>query len=348
MTDTDERKTHPPGDAFSSFGFYSVPELSEEQRKPPDFIIEEMVPCGVTFLHGPPKSRKSFMILQALIAVATGEPFLNFKTVQCDCAYLDLEGSPSRISTRAEKMTVPIPSNVFVTNSVKERLADKLVDRLRELHRQRPSIRLIAIDTFSRARGNVRTMGSNAYDVDVRLLEPIQRMALEEQIAIIFVHHDKKNAGLASDTFERLNGTMGLTGSADSVLSLSLEGKRGDGRATLEYTPRDARGGEIKLFFDETVNEWHRVAELPPPDIRGNPVCNWVIENAPDRGQAGDFFTYSDIFKAAFRYVKPDCGDVVRKTLLERRTELFTEYSIGVQLGVKYHGERGVRIINLA
>ena len=51
-------------DVFASFGFYSVPDLTEEERKPPEFIIAGMVPCGMTFLSGAPKIRKSFMALQ--------------------------------------------------------------------------------------------------------------------------------------------------------------------------------------------------------------------------------------------------------------------------------------------
>lgn len=335
-------------DVFKDFGFYSVPDLTEEEKRPPEFIVEDMIPCGMTFLSGAPKLRKSFMALQLAIAVATGTPFLGFNTRRCDVVYLDLEGSKSRVSSRSEKMTIEIPGNIYFTNSTQFHIADKLVEQLRTLHRQHTSIRLFIIDTYARARGRVKTGGANSYDVDTQLLEPLQRMSLEEKIAVLLIHHDKKGAGLVTDTFERMSGTMAISGSADSVLSLVAEGKRFDGKASLEYTPRDAKGGEIKLVFDEAINEWCRLADMPPPDIRGNPVCNWVIENAPDRGQAPDFYTYSDVFKAAYRCMKSDAGDVIRKTLLEHRAELFTEYQLGIQVGVKLHGERGVRIINLA
>ena len=79
------------------------------------------------------------------------------------------------------------------------RKQDGLADKLRQLHRARPSIRLIIIDTYSRARGSYKNFGVNAYDADVALLEPVQRMALEENIAVVFIHHDKKGAGFASD-----------------------------------------------------------------------------------------------------------------------------------------------------
>ena len=172
-------------------------------------------------------------------------------------------------------------------------------------------------------------------------------MALEENIAVVFVHHDKKGAGQASDSFERLSGTMGISGSADSVLNLVADGKRFDGKATLEYNPRDARGGEMKLTFDETCCEWCEGVDLPPPDIRGNPVCDWIIANAPRKGKEGEFFPYEDVFNAVYRYRADDPGNKLREQIAPRREELFLQFGLGVQLGVQSSCKRGIRIINL-
>ena len=345
-TSTPEWEPPKEPDIFDSFGFYSVPDLTPEEKKPPEFIVDGMIPCGMTFLSGAPKIRKSFMALQIASAVATGSPFLSHNTTQCDVAYLDLEGSKSRVSFRAERMSMKIPRNVFITNSIKERLADGLVDKLRQLHRARPSIRLIIIDTYSRARGSYKNFGVNAYDADVALLEPVQRMALEENIAVVFIHHDKKGAGFASDSFERLSGTMGISGSSDCVINLVADGKRFDGKATMEFTPRDAKGGEIKLVFDERFGEWQEIVESKP-DLRGNPVCNWIIENAPDRQKEGKMFSYDDVIKGAYGCFVDNPGTKVREQIDPHKDELFSCYGIGVQMGVKSHGDRGVRIINL-
>lgn len=345
-TSTPEWEPKKEPDIFDSFGFYSVPDLTPEEKKPPEFIVDGMIPCGMTFLSGAPKIRKSFMALQIASAVATGSPFLSHNTTQCDVAYLDLEGSKSRVSFRAERMSMKIPRNVFITNIITDRLADGLADKLRQLHRVRPSIRLIIIDTYSRARGSYKNFGVNAYDADVALLEPVQRMALEENIAVVFIHHDKKGAGFASDSFERLSGTMGISGSSDCVINLVADGKRFDGKATMEFTPRDAKGGEIKLVFDERFGEWQEIVESKP-DLRGNPVCNWIIENAPDRQKEGKMFSYDDVIKGAYGCFVDNPGTKVREQIDPHKDELFSCYGIGVQMGVKSHGDRGVRIINL-
>lgn len=335
-------------DVFQEFGFYSVPDLTEAERKPPEFIVDNMIPCGMTFLSGAPKTRKSFLALQIAIAVARGEPFFGNPVHQCDVAYLDLEGSKSRISYRTEKMSQAIPKNVFITNmdTTKSKLADTLIEKMRMLHRQRPSIRLIIIDTYSRSRGTYKPKGANAYDADVALLEPVQRMALEENIAILFVHHDKKGAGMVDDSFERLSGTMGISGSADCVMNLISEGKRFDGKATLEYTPRDSKGGEMKLEFNPMTLEWMQSIEMPV-DIKGNPVCMWIVEHAPDRHTVGDFHSYEEVYKGAYHVDSDRPGDKITEQVKAHSMELITEYNLAVQIGVKSHGSRGIRIVNL-
>lgn len=332
---------------LSAFNFYSVDDLTEEERKPPDFIVDGMIPVGLSFLSGAPKTRKSFLALQMAAAVATGTPFLGKNTLRCEVAYFDLEGSKSRIASRAGRMSLAIPKAVHITNTLPHKIADGLADDIRDLHRANPAWRLFIVDTYSRARGTVRAGQANAYDSDVALLEPIQRMALEENIAVVFIHHDKKGAGLVADSFERLSGTMGISGSADSVINLITDGKRFEGKATLEYNPRDAKGGELLLAFDERRCEWQTYTEAPK-DIKGNPVCAWLLNNCPEKGKEGQFYSYRTAAAGSYpgAYIdKP--SEIISKAIKENRTDLFSEYGVGIQLGVKSNGERGIRLVNL-
>lgn len=334
-------------DIFKEFGFYSVPTLSESDRKPPEFIVDDMIPIGLSFLSGAPKTRKSFMALQLAIAVATGNMFLGKSTIPCDVAYFDLEGSKSRVFNRTSRMTISIPQNVYVTNSIGEKLASgKLVNLLRDLHKQYPQIRLIIIDTFSRAKGRVKmTGGANAYDADVELLEPIQRMAINENIAVLFVHHYKKGASFMSDSFEQISGTMGISGSADCVLNLTTDGKRFDGKAVLEYTPRDAIGGELPLVFDNSHLEW--VAEsITPPDLKCNPLFKWIIENDDIKSKKdAKFFPYEDVYSQAYHSWTEEPGNIIRKQIETYQDDLFRDYRIAVQVGSQSNGKRGIRVI---
>jgi len=342
MSSIQEKET----DVFSSFGFYSVPDLTEEERKPPEFIVDSMIEVGMNVLSGRPKLRKSFLALQMGIAVATGTPFFGHRTLKSDVAYLDLEGTRSRISTRTQNMSVPVPRNLYVTNNVQERLANgKLTDKIRLLHRQHPSIRLVIVDTFSKARGEVKSTGSNAYDQDTLLLSPVQRMAVEEGIALLFVTHDRKGGGMFDDPFERVNGSTGIVGTADSIMNLTGIGQRFEGRAKLEFNSRDAKGGELDLIFNESCLEWQQ-HELNN-DLRGNPVCSWILENLPEPKREGVFTPYEQIYREAYHGYSDTPGDAVKKQILPFLEELKLNHNAGIQLGVKSHGERGIRLFNL-
>lgn len=326
-------------------GFYTVSSLTEDEKKPPEFIVQGIIPVGLSILAGRPKIRKSYFALQMAQSVAKGVTFLGHETTCCDVVYFDLEGSKSRISARSEQMG-SIPDNVFITNNTDYKIADgKMCSAIQSLHKERPSIRLFIIDTFSRARGSRRASGANAYDEDVALLEPLQRMAINENIAVLCVTHFKKGASDLTDSFEMINGTTGISGSADSVLLLSNNGARFEGRAQIEITPRDAKGCEMELFFDDMTGQWRDISSE-----RSNPltdsVCKWIIDNAPERAIAGVFVSYADVASEAFngRYIADPSG-TVRDSVSTYKKILFEDYGIAVQLGVKNSGSRGIRIV---
>lgn len=341
-----EEDKPPEDDILARLGAYTIGSLTESEREPPNFLVDRLVPVGLTFLSGAPKIRKSFMALQIASAVASGRDFLGFKTKPCDVLYFDLEGSKSRAASRSERMDAQVPENVYIVNRTDTKLADGLADIIRALHEQKPRIRLFIIDTYSRARGMVKSMGANAYDADVAFLEPLQRMATDENIAILCVHHDRKGAGTAQDSFERLSGTMGISGSADCVLNLVAEGKRFEGRAKLEYSPRDAMGGELNLMFDERICEWQRDT-MPQPELLGNPIIAYCIDHAPAKSKEGCFISYDEVYRGSYKTASQAPGEEVTRVLKKNLVPIYQEYGIGIQLGVKSHGIRGLRLFRV-
>lgn len=331
----EESGTH---DLMKEMGFYTYGSLTEAEKEPPEFIVEGLIPIGLTFISGAPKTRKSFLALQMAMAVAEGQKFLGMDTKKCEVAYFDLEGSKSRTASRCAAMGVELPDTVHMTHDCKGKIADSLVHNIERIHKELPMIRLFIIDTYSRARGAISANGSNAYDQDVQILEPVQKLAQREKIAIVFIHHDKKGAAMVQDTFERLSGTMGISGSADCVINLILRGKRSDMKATLEYSPRDAVCGELGLYFNMAAAEWCVDQE---ESIASNPVAMFVIDHKPKKGIDGKFYSYKTVADACDGDFTTDD---IRKVLGETKNELYEDYGIGIQLGVKKDDARGIRI----
>lgn len=334
-------------DVFADFGFYSVPDLTPEEKTPPDFLIQEMIPeVGITLLSGKPKTRKSFLALQMAIAIATGSDFFGYRVKQTSVALLDLEGSKSRISSRTENMSTKIPRNVFITNRVNERLIDgSLIDKIQILHQQRPDIGLIILDTYAKARGLPKSSGANAYDMDVELLSPLVDMVMSEKLAMLLVHHDNKlRPGL--DSFDSVSGSTGLTGSCDSILQLQSVGKRFDGKAQLSCTPRDSRGTELSLEFDNRCTEWQAFPQ-EGQRIQESAICRWIISNKPEQRTTGDFYSYQDMHRLVYGFTAERAGERIKEDISPYLTEMFSEYHIAIQYGVRSNGERGVRILSV-
>ena len=332
---------------LDDFGFYSYPALTEEDKIPPEFIVEGLVPVGMTVFTGKPKTRKSFMMLQMASCVATGIDFLGHRTKKCEVAYFDIEGSKSRISTRVANMTVKPPKGVHITNELKWHFGSTaLTQKLKELHQAYPAIRLIIIDTYGQARGMVATKGANAYDTDVTLLSPLQRMAQDEGLAIVLVHHDRKGADNTEDLLEKPSGTMGITGTADSVLNIT---RPKNGVATLFWTPRDAVEGKMEIYFSPQRLEWQASFDQTVK-VQDTAVGGWIISAAPNPATQGEFFSYDTVYVGAYGR-QPDDKSATSKKIIEQvkqyTDDLFHDFGIAVQLGVKNDGKRGIRIFSV-
>ena len=89
--------------------------------------------------------------------------------------------------------------------------------------------------------------GENAYESDTRILGDLQKFALQRNLAVVCVHHLRKSMA-DGDYFERISGSMGITGACDSVMV--LQGKRGEENSTLAISSRDFESAELIISFD--------------------------------------------------------------------------------------------------
>lgn len=80
-------------------------ELFSTDIKPTEFIINGLIPVGLSLVASPPKYGKSWMMLDMSISVAEGKPFLGFTTNKCNVLYLALEDRHDRLKDRMLKMT---------------------------------------------------------------------------------------------------------------------------------------------------------------------------------------------------------------------------------------------------
>ena len=242
----DAKPTAPEPKTIKKLQVYHAADLYGKTIEKPPTIVQGMIPAGLTVLAGAPKRGKSWLSLMLALCVAAGDPFLGAQTTQGDVLYLDLESKQYRVQDRLKKLIVGrAPESLYISHE-SDRLEAGLAEQLEMWCADVQHPVLIIIDTLGRVKGSARR-GENAYEGDTRVLGDLQRFALQRNLAIVCVHHLRKSMA-DGDYFERISGSMGITGACDSVMV--LQGKRGDEHSTLAISSRDFESTELIIGFD--------------------------------------------------------------------------------------------------
>lgn len=269
---------------------YSVADIQDADISPPQMIVENLLPVGLSVCAGSPKQGKSWLALSLAYAVAQGLPFLNHPTAQGDVLYIDLEGSPYRIKERMETLNYEFPQTLQIAHDANT-LGNGLLDDLQWWWERATFPRLVIIDTISRLKsaGN-KTM--NAYENDSKAFAPLQSFALEKKIAIICITHLKKNNSFKiadADWMERISGSMGLVGCCDAVWALFRD--RGSRTGYLRTTARDVDAGDFVLSFDDGLWSYVSNGDIDDYQFREKPIVKFLIKTDHFNGSATELYS---------------------------------------------------------
>ena len=248
----------PPAEAPPMLSTISAVDLQHKNIPPVRWIMQDLIPAGLTILASPPKFGKSWMAMALCLATAAGGRLLAHRCYQSGALYLALEDSERRLKSRLEKLLNgrPAPPGFDFTTEAPT-LSMGLVDVLEAYIKQHPETGLVIIDTLQK----VRDMGGgkDVYGRDYADIAALKRFADANNIALVLIHHLRK-AGDDSDPFARISGTTGISGAADSMWVLVKE-KRGDDTATLNITGRDVEMQELVLKFNKGTCLWENLGD---------------------------------------------------------------------------------------
>jgi len=247
--------------ALSPLTIISFADLTQMNIPEPRWIVNGLIPEGLTILGGHPKIGKSWLVQHLSLAVATGGLALgNFRCEQGSVLHLALEDTPRRFQKR---MTIMLkgdtaPRDAYFVNtcpafSDNERQPSGLDHIQKWLEDHHRDCRLIVIDTLQkiRPRGQSR---ENLYMREYRELEPLQSLAGRYGIAIICVTH--LNQGEHADPLSGFQGSAAIPGTADTSIRLD-RAERAEVDATLFITGRDVESQRGALRFDRAAGLWH-------------------------------------------------------------------------------------------
>lgn len=211
-----------PDDEFANVK--TARDVMRAEPKPVHYCIPERIPSGLIVVGGRPKSRKSWLALQAAIATANGTEMMGRWPRQARVLGLFLEDNAIRMRRRLEFLGIS-PANApdclhFEYDWPTGDLGVAKIARWLDAY---PDTGLVIVDVLQRFRG-ARDKGQSHYEADYAALGQLHSLCAQHpQLTVMVIHHIKK--GAVDEPVEALSGTFGIAAAADAFIILA---KRSD------------------------------------------------------------------------------------------------------------------------
>lgn len=314
---------------LSAISAYDLQQKEFDERY---YAVQDMIPEGETVIAAPPKTGKSWLMLDMCLKVAEGKPFLGFETKKSDTLYLALEDGDS---FEQERLNIVLDGNVapknfhFVFSNVMP-MNEGFLLQLEELLKQFPDVKIVVIDTLQFIKYR-QSKSESAYETDYRTGRDLKEFAEKKDIAIVVVTHTTKMKYI-DDDMSNVSGTNGVTGAADAVIVLNKD-KRTDSEAKMFITGRKVRQTIHNIRFNDQKCCWEYVgvAEIGDKDQREKEerensylmskirevviqIANNLDQDAePWKGRAGDLMDEALKYRIGLRESNKEIGGFLNK-----------------------------------
>lgn len=264
----------------------SAADLERQHFPEVAFVLDGLLPVGLSALVAKPKAGKSWLVLDLLLAQAAGGEFLGQEFEESDVLYLALEDNGRRLQQRMQQILPAggFPERLQITNQA-PMLGEGLEDAIRVWAGSRLNPRLVVIDTMAKVFKQVGA-SRNEYIHTTQELGRLQRLAFDLDIAVLLVHHvNKETINLDDPNFDPFNlvlGSTAIVGVMDAVLV--IDRRRFGTEGTMLATGRDIDEVKIGLNFNKETGIWHRGGRNPLDELDIQQVEREVIEAMHETG----------------------------------------------------------------
>ena len=196
---------------------------------------------------------KSLLALHLSLSLAMGGCALGKIDVeQGDVLYLALEDTERRILERIKGSQLgenPDLSRLDIVTSI-PRQDEGGLDFIRLWLSQHSEAKLVIVDTLQRFR-KLSKGKLNVYAEDYEALTELKKIADEFNVAFVVIHHLKKMSHeerMRGDWINQLSGSAGITGCADTIISLQRD--RVSTHGIMRVTGRDVEEKDYNMKLD--------------------------------------------------------------------------------------------------
>lgn len=261
---------------------FSAAELMAQEFAPIRYVVEGYIAEGCTLLAGRPKIGKSWLCFDIAIAIADAETCLGgIRCAEGSVLYLALEDNRRRLKRRLQKLLLAghaVPERLHLATEW-PRVGEGGLDLIRDWIATTPDAKAVFVDILQMLRSS-RGNRDSLYEADYAAVKGLQALAGETGVAIVIVHHTRKGGAEGSDPFEKISGTLGLSGAADAVLILDRDATG----ATLYARGRDIEEVESAVVFDKTVCKWRVQGDVA--EVRRSDDQRRILEVLTDAVEA--------------------------------------------------------------
>ncbi len=251
--------------------------------------IKDLVPyAGIMTLVAPSGQKKTWLALDMMRAISSGEPFLNnpeFAVTKSNVLYIENESMPAVIQDRGKKLDFgetnegiffpTVDSNVMFKD-------DKSIQNLLTICKQK-NIGVIFFDTFSSTTDAVDSNSTDDIAKHYRKLRPL----VNAGISIVMIDHCRKTNTLHGRKNPNLYDVLGSqykVGAVDVVLMLSSDKDAN----VIEVYPMKSRLGKerkpFKVIMENvgTIDDYKVVmkyeGEIKEKEIQKNKAKTLILE----------------------------------------------------------------------
>lgn len=244
----------------ADWNFDNAAEILSRNIPPQRWVIDGILPEGLTLLCGSPKAGKSWLSLDMALHVASGAPFWGHSTQPGKVLLLALEDGERRLKSRLEKLlegredlSPALLYPCFSVPPLEAGFAAGLDFQLKDFGGSE-RVSLVVIDTLGKVREPSRLDG---YQRDYQQLAALKKVADKYHVAMLVIHHLRKMP--SADVFDSISGTNGILGAADGAFVLKRN-SRTDRNGKLFYTSRDADDSAFAVKFDDSCR-WNLLSD---------------------------------------------------------------------------------------
>lgn len=305
---------------FKPIRSVTAAELDKMDIPPIEWIVEKILPVGLSMIGAPSKYYKSYMALGLCVAICNGGKFLDFDCHKHACLYLDLESTKRRPKSRLDQIMGPFaekPDNLHIITGTDDpgRIGDGFEAQIEYKLSEYPDIKLIIVDVFQMIRQPAKK-NQSGYDRDYDDFKALKQIADKHNIGLMLIHHTRKMKD-PSDVFNELSGSVGVMGALDCAWVITKDDRYSE-EGTLHITGRDMESQKLKIRFNKKTFQWEYIGTEEDIDLQRlqaeydqSPIVETVKKLL--KQASGHWEGSASDIKSASKYLNCEIYDDVRK-----------------------------------